>query len=582
MVLKWNLKPLFVSNDAFYEEIKKIRQLLTNIKQYEKIALDDKTMLAMLNEKWYIKELTNNLLVYGSLRYYQNIKDDERLKMKQIAENFSNQVNVELTFIDRKILALGKEMIDSFLKQNTQLTIYRLSLDNLFRMQEHVQDSQINEVISNNLNDINNQLALYNNILKDIKYGEIEIDGQISEITAATFGKYLALRNRDIRKQVYLTVNRQFQKEEEKFAQILNRLFDDRVQNAQLAGYRSVLEKVLFEENIDSKIIDVLIKTVNDNLYLMQQYLTIKAQLLNIDKPHLYDFSVPIDNNLPIQYSLEEAINIIKKALKPLGNEYLDVFEYLLDGHIDAEISENKHQSITFSWNTYTFMNFQGSYVDLKNLAHEIGHIVNYYLSQKNLPFLYEDSTIFVGEVAAIVNEILLNKYLYDNAQTDEERIFYLSKEIDNFVTSVFKQTMYTELEKDLYNLKLLQPLSVHIVSECYTKLLKKYYGNNVIYDDESGIEWTRLGHIYRWSYYPYKYATGLMIASNVVNALLNDKTLLKEQYIQFLSSGSSMYSLELLKILNIDLTNYNIMENGFNVLRKDIDKLKKILSLRK
>lgn len=173
----------------------------------------------------------------------------------------------------------------------------------------------------------------------------------------------------------------------------------------------------------------------------------------------------------------------------------MQVVEYLLDGHIDAEPDENKHQSITFSWHTYSFMNFRGAYIDLKNMIHELGHIVNYYLSKNNLPFLYEDSTIFVGETASIVNEILLNRYLYENSKTDEERIFYLSKEIENYFTSVFKQTMYTEFENNLYNIKTLSNLTSKILSEKYEKLIKKYYGKNIVYDELSNVEWSRLGH---------------------------------------------------------------------------------------
>jgi oligoendopeptidase F len=449
-------------------------------------------------------------------------------------------------------------------------------------MQEHVQDDSINEEITKNINGINSQLNLYNNTLRDIKYGEIEIDGEKIEITSSNFAKYLASRDRKTREKVYLTVNEQFENVKENFADILNTIFDYRNKNAKLEKYNSVLEKVLFEENIDSKIIDSLIKAVNNNLSLIQKYLKIKSDLLGIDDPHLYDFGAPLDNNLKIKYSFEEAVEIIKNALRPLGDEYLEVVDFLLNGHIDAEPNENKHQSITFSWNTYSFMNFRGAYVDLKNMIHELGHIVNYYLSKKNLPFIYEDSTIFVGETASIVNEILLNRYLYENAKTEEERIFYLSKEIENYFTSVFKQTMYTEFENDLYNLKLSKELSSEVLSERYGQLIRKYYGKNIVYDEQSNIEWTRLGHLFRWSYYPYKYATGLIIASVVVNSLLNENTLSKKQYIKFLSSGSSMYSLELLKMLNIDLTNPSIIENGFKVMENDVEKLNKVLSIKK
>lgn len=227
-------------------------------------------------------------------------------------------------------------------------------------------------------------------------------------------------------------------------------------------------------------------------------------------------------------------------------------------------------------------MNFRGAYIDLKNMIHEIGHIVNYYLSKKEQPFIYEDSTIFVGETASIVNEILLNRYLYKNANTEEEKIFYLSKEIENYFSSVFKQTMYTEFENDLYKIRTNSELTSEILCERYFNILKKYYGNNITYDEIANTEWTRLGHLYRWSYYPYKYATGLLMASVVVDSLVDKKSLSKEDYIKFLSAGSSQYSLDLLKILNIDLINTNIIESGFNVMAEDIKELQKVLYLNK
>lgn len=449
-------------------------------------------------------------------------------------------------------------------------------------MQEHVQSDEINTIVTANNNHINEQLAFYNNLLRDSKYGTLEVDGKTIELTSSNSAKYLSARDRETRKQTYFMITKMFHKQQVDFSNILDAIFTDRIKNAELENYSSVLEKIVFEENIDPKIIETLIKAVNNNLGLMQAYLKIKADLLDIKDPHLYDLNVPIDHNLKIKYTMEEAIEIIKKALNPLGKKYLEVVDQLIDGHIDAEPNDKKHQSLTFSWNTYSFMNFRGSYLDLKNMIHEIGHIVNYYLSKEKLPFLYEDSTIFVGETASIVNEILLNRYLCDHATTEEERIFYLSKEIENYMTSVFKQTMYTEYETDLYQTKKTQKLTPELLSKKYGTLLKKYYGTDITYDEQSNVEWTRLGHLYRWSYYPYKYATGLLIASVVVNNLLDEQTISLDQYLDFLSSGSCLYSLDTLKLLDIDLTNPHIIENGFHVMEKDIYQLNKTLTKKK
>lgn len=577
--LEWNLQEIFSNSQLFYDEIENIKKLLKDIKQYQNVELTPILLLDILDKKWKIKELSNNVLIYGSLMYYKNINDDECIVLKRVAENFNNEVNTILKFIDRKILALGFEKVSSFFVANPKLEIYKLSLHNLFRLEEHIQSDETNQKIKENSDNINEQLSIYNNLLRDIEYGNINVAGEEIKITASNFAKYISSRDREIRKKAYFVVNEAFQKEKNNFASLLNTIYGYRIENYILEKYNSVLEKILFEENINPEIIRKLIESVNNNLGLIQKYLKIKFDLLEIEEPHLYDFSVPLDSDSKTKYSLEEAKEIILNALEPLGADYTKVVKILFNGHIDASLNENKHQSITFSWHTYSFMNFKGTYIDLKNMIHEIGHIVNYYLSKKEQPFIYEDSTIFVGETASIVNEILLNRYLYKTAHTKEEKIFYLSKKIENYFSSLFKQTMYTEFENDLYCIKAKSELTPEILCERYNSIIKKYYGEDIVYDEIASVEWTRLGHLYRWSYYPYKYATGLLIASIVVDSLVNKKTLSKEKYIKFLSTGSSKYSLELLKILNIDLINTDIIETGFNVMSEAIYELHKVLS---
>lgn len=577
--LQWNLEDVFSDNQSFYDEINNVKQLLEDIKKYENSQLDSTLLLNLLDKKWKIKEKCNNILVYGSLMYYKNINDEECIELKKVAESFNNDINAILKFIDRMILNLGFEKVSSFITENPKLEVYKLALYNLFRLEEHIQSDEVNYQIKENNNSINEQLSIYNNLLRDIEYESINVYGEEIHLTASNFAKYISSRDRETRKQAFFSIYSAFQKEKDNFANLLNKIYGYRIENAILEKYNSVLEKILFEENINPEIINKLIKSVNNNLNLIQKYLKIKSNLLEIEKPHLYDFGVPLDSNLKIKYSLEEAKKIILNALEPLGTEYTEIVKILFNGHIDAELDENKHQSITFSWNTYSFMNFRGGYIDLKNMIHEIGHIVNYYLSKKEQPFIYEDSTVFVGEIASIVNEILLNRYLYNNADTIEEKIFYLSKEIENYFSSVFKQTMYTEFENELYKIRTHSELTSEILCEKYFDIINKYYGNDIIYDQISNVEWAKLGHLYRWSYYPYKYATGLLMASVVVNSLIDEKNLSNEDYIKFLSAGSSQYSLDLLKILNIDLVNTNIIESGFNVMKKDIKELQKVLS---
>ena len=570
--MEWNLEELFKTETDFYNEIENIKTELEKIKQYENIELNKDNLLELLNKKWELKEKSNNVLVYGSLNYYKNIKSEEMINLKTQAEKLNSEVESKLNFIDLKILELGKEKIEEFIKENNNLKTYELYINNLFRMQEHIQDEETNNKIKQNNNRINELLTKYNTLISEMKFDNIEENGEQIEVTNSNYSKLLQSNNENTRRQAYLSVDKRYKEKQTEFFKILKEIYELRIENSKLENYDSVLEKVLMKENIDKKIIDTLIKSVNNNLSLIHKYLKIKSKLNNIENPHIYDFG--IQHNLEIEYPLEQAINIIKETVKQLGQEYIDVVNILLNGHIDTVLDENKHQSITFSWHTYSFLNYKNRYIDLKNLIHELGHIVNYYMSKQKQPFIYEDSTIFVGETASITNEILLNRYLQENSKTKEEEQYYLIKQIENYFLSVYKQTMYTEFESKIYELINTNSLTPQTINEEYMNLIKKYYGDNIDYSDASCVEWIRLGHLFRWSYYPYKYATGLMISSILVDELLDTKTLTKEEYIDFLSSGSNAYSLDLLKKLKIDLTNNEVIENGFKVLEKSINKL--------
>lgn len=570
--MEWNLEELFKTENDFYNEIENIKRELEKIKQYENIELNKDNLLELLNKKWELKEKSNNVLVYGSLNYYKNIKSEEMINLKTQAEKLNSEVESKLNFIDLKILELGKAKIEQFIKENNNLKTYELYINNLFRMQEHIQDEETNNKIKQNNNRINELLTKYNTLISEMKFDNIEENGEQIEVTNSNYSKLLQSNNENTRRQAYLSVDKRYKEKQIEFFKILKEIYELRIENSKLENYDSVLEKVLMKENIDKKIIDTLIKSVNNNLSLIHKYLKIKSNLNNIENPHIYDFG--IQHNLEIEYPLEQTINIIKETVKQLGQEYIDVVNILLNGHIDTVLDENKHQSITFSWHTYSFLNYKNRYIDLKNLIHELGHIVNYYMSKQKQPFIYEDSTIFVGETASITNEILLNRYLQENSKTKEEEQYYLIKQIENYFLSIYKQTMYTEFESKIYELINTKSLTPQTINEEYMNLIKKYYGDNIDYSDASCVEWIRLGHLFRWSYYPYKYATGLMISSILVDELLDTKTLTKKEYIDFLSSGSNAYSLDLLKKLKIDLTNNEVIENGFKVLEKSINKL--------
>lgn len=569
--LIWNLDNLFKNEKNCYQEIENVKKQVAKLNNIK--INNSKDLYDLLEKSWQIKKITNDILIYGSLKYYKDVNNGNAIKLKEKVEKFNNEIIYKLKYIDSIILNFGKDKINLMYKENKKLEKYKLYIDNLFRKQEHI---ITNDELINNYNLINQYLTYYNKLLYNMQFNNIVVDNKKIDLNISNYGKYLNYKNRNVRKQTFINIDKAYKDKANEYFKILNNIYNLRIKNIKLEKYNSVLEKELFDEKIDSKIIKNLIISVNNKLTLIHKYLFIKSKKLKIKKPHLYDFGVNLSENVP-KYSLDDAIMIIKEALKPLGADYLKVVDILLNGHIDASIDNKKHQSITFSWNTYSFLNYKGTYNDLKNLIHELGHIVNYYLSKQNQPFIYEDSTIFVGEIASITNELLLNKYLYKKAKNKEEKLFYLSKQIENYFTTVFKQTLYTELELQLYNLKANNKLTIKKVSNIYYNLVKKYYGNQIVYDSLAKYEWIRIGHLYRYSFYPYKYATGLMIASIIVDEMFKNNIEL-DNYIKFLKSGCSKYPNDLLKELGINLLDLKIFNKGFNILKEDILKLEKLL----
>ena len=219
--LEWKLQEIFINNQSFYDEINTVNQLLEDVKKYESAELDSTLLLNLLDKKWSIKEISNNILIYGSLMYYKNVNDDECIELKRVAETFNNDVNTILKFIDRKILDLGFEKVSSFIAENPKLETYKLALHNLFRLGDHIQSYEINQKIKRNSDSINEQLSIYNNLLRDIEYGSINVNGEEVQVTSSNFVKYMSSIDRETRKLAYCVVNNAFQKEKKQFCKFI-------------------------------------------------------------------------------------------------------------------------------------------------------------------------------------------------------------------------------------------------------------------------------------------------------------------------------------------------------------------------
>ena len=566
--LHWNLNDCFLSDKDFLQEMDQIKKEVEKLQQEDIQITDQKTLLYWLDKKWSLKERANTLRVYAFLRYYEDVDNQARKQSCDIVE----VVDEETEKIDEMILSLGKEAVLEEMKKEKAYQKYYFSIERLFRMQEHLVKTKDQDQFKKNQKRITQLLTEYYQLLRDMEFSTLEIDGRVITLTPSNCRKYLSARDRETRKKAFFCVSEAYQEKAEKYAEILNEIKSLQLENAHLEGYQTLLEKELFVENLKPDMMDTMIQLVHENLPVIQKYFGLKAQTLGVLDPHLYDLSVPLDDPISKKYTIEEAIQIVREALKPLGEKYLNVVDTLLGKCMKTD--KMKNQVIHFSWHVYSFTNFEGTYMDLKILAYELGHMVQSYLSHQEQPYLYENSTVFVGEIAPLVNEILLNRYLYHNAETKEEKRFYFSKAIENYFSSIFKQTLYTELE--LY-LDSHPDFDAESLSIEYEKLTKAYYGPQVIYDESTFTEWTFHTRLYSWNYDDYRSATGLLMASAVVHNYVDQKLLKEEDYIHFLSAGSSKYSSELLKMIQIDWDQPENIDRGFEILKQAVHEFEKV-----
>lgn len=565
----WNLSELFINREACREALTLLDDKIESLTKENQKTLDKDSLFTILESYFECRELAYRCLVYGSICFYAETSK-ENAELKTTVEHKNEEIIGSLSFIQEMILNAGKEKVYSMIDENPDLEKYRRYIDELFRKKDHTVSS---DEITETKKDIASLIQRYNDILKTVTFENITEEGKEIELDNGNIPKFLAARDRETRRQTYLSLNRGYEKVEDELVHLIDELYKKRAHLAKLLGYSSVIEMALDEEEIDPQIVESLIKIVGENKDLLQQYMKEKAHILKLTEPHLYDLGVPLDNGFKKKYPIEENLELLNRVFSRIGDEYTRTVHSLFDkGHIDLEIRENKHP-ITFSWYGYSFLNYHEAYGDLKNLVHEIGHSVNDILSL-HLPFPYRISSVFTGETASIVNEILLNRTLLDETENEEEKLFYLSKEIDNYVTSVFRQIMYTEYESELYKrIESGKSLTKDFLEDTYTHIVKSYYGENIEYDPELKDEWMRLGHQIRWTFYSYQYATGLLIASAVATKLSSGE-LAESDYMEFLSAGFKESPDKLLKMIKIDYRDLSILTKGFEILKKDLEEL--------
>ena len=558
---KWKLEDLYSSMDEYNKDIEVLGKLVEEFITYEgRITSDDKTLLHALLLQEKIDRITNKLYVFINMRLHEDTRVGKYQELAGNLDIILSVVNEKTAFFIPELLECNYDKIKEYINVNKELERFSFLLEMFFNEKEHILNKEIEEILSRSGNVLSTSDNVYSNLNDaDLVFESIKDEnGEEVELTKGNYHIFSISKNRDVRKNSFLTFYKKYKELNNTFAGLLNSNLQVSTFLTKTRKYDAPINLYLDSNKIDVNIYYDLVKAVNDNLYKMHKYVEMKKEALGIDEMHMYDMAVKLTESESKEYTYEDAKELVIKALSPLGDKYIkDLTDGLNKGWVDVYENPGK-RSGAYSWgcydaHPYVLLNYQSKYQDVSTLAHEMGHAMHRYYSNLNQDYFYSDNAIFVAEIASTVNEMLLSFYMLNNTEDKEEKKNIINELLDDIKNTIYRQTMFAEFELDIHNKCYNgETLNAEKLNDIYYSLVKKYHGDIVV-DDEIKYEWSRIPHFYT-PFYVYQYATGLSIAIAIATKIKDGDNDMLDKYLTFLGSGSNDYPTNLVKKMGINI----------------------------
>ncbi len=580
----WDLTTIYATEKAFYEEMNLLKTKMLEISKFNGKLNNAKNLLAYLYLDSEISRVIYKLSTYSHLHYDEDMSNTKSNQMYEETKNLIYGYSKLSSYAVPEIRNISASELEKYYLEEPKLFQYKFDLQNITRYKNHILSSIEEELISKLRRSMNSSYSIYTTMTdNDFTFGNLKNDNnELVELTQMNYISFMSSKNRNVRKNAFNKLHQKYGEYINTIAKILKNNIESNVDMAKTRNYDNALSESLFEDNIDPSVYRNLINSVNNNLDIVHKYYDLKREVLNLKEFHIYDVYVSLIDKINDKYSYEEAKKLVKVALKPLGDDYGKVLDKAFnEGWIDVYSNKGKrsgaYSSGCYDTNPYILLNYEDEYESVSTLAHELGHSVHSYYSRTNNPENLADYSIFIAEITSLTNELLLNNYFLKNAKSKKEQLFFINELLETYRGTLIRQTMFSEFEEKMYqSVENDVILTSEFLSEEYYKLNKKYFGKNVSIDKNIKYEWARIPHFY-YNFYAYKYAIGISIATYIVKNVLENKNNMLEKYMQLLKSGGSDYPLELLKIIDIDLTKLDVFETAMKEFGKLIDEFKKI-----
>ncbi|MUK90572.1 oligoendopeptidase F [Ornithinibacillus sp. L9] len=582
----WRLEDIFETDDAWEKELESLKNDIPKVTDYQgKLADSADTLYEVLKLQDEISERLGKLYTYAHMRYDQDTTNSFYQALNSKAENVLTKASSSMSYLIPEILSMDEGKIESFLNEKEELKIYEHTLNEITRQRDHVLSEREEELLaeaSEPMSAASQTFSMLNNA--DLTFPSVKNEeGEEVDLTHGRYIGFLESKDRRVREDAFKAMYAKYGEFKNTFASTLSGVVKQHNFNAKVRNYDSARQSALDNNNIPEQVYDNLVEAVNEKLPLLHRYAKLRKKVLGVDELHMYDMYTPLVKDVDMKIPYEKAQEYTLEALKPLGDEYVNIVKEGFENRwVDVEENKGKrsgaYSSGAYGTNPYILMNWQDNVSNLFTLVHEFGHSVHSYHTRKNQPYRYGNYSIFVAEVASTCNEAILNDYLLNNLDDEKQKLFILNHFLEGFRGTVFRQTMFAEFEHEIHKrAQDGEALTADMLTEIYYNLNKKYFGDDVVSDEEIGLEWARIPHFYM-NYYVYQYATGYSAATALANKILEGEEGAVDRYLDFLKAGSSDYPIEVLKKAGVDMTSKQPILDALEVFEEKLEEMEKML----
>lgn len=582
---KWDIEKIYKSSDEFEKDFEALKKEAPKIKDFEGKLNDPQNILEYLKYSEKMNRLAEKLYVYSHLKSDEDTANNEnQARMSKIDSYMADFSSYSAYFVP-EILSLGEEYIMKAMEEVPELKNYEFLFRDILKEKDHVLTKEMEELLSQVSDCLDAPDAIHNMLSNaDMKFNKIKDEnGKEVELTEGNYSSFIKSKDREVRRETFKTLFSAYKNLQNTFGTTLSASIKNFIFSAKIRKYKNALEASLKPNDIDVKVYKEAINTIDKNLSSLHRYVSLKKRMLGLDEMHMYDLYVPVIEIEKEHIEFDKGVEIAKEGLKPLGEEYLSIFNEGIENRWIDKYQNKGKKGGAYSWGCYDTMpyvllNYNYDLNDVSTLVHEMGHSIHSYYSRKNQSYFYSGYTLFCAEVASTTNEALLIHHLINKETDKNKKLYLINQELEQIRTTVFRQLMFAEFE--LFTHESIEsgiPLTALEYSKKWHELNIKYFGPDIVVDEDIDIEWARIPHFYS-DFYVYQYATGYAAASAFASSILNKEENAVSKYITFLKSGGSDYPINILKKAGVDMTTSKPLEATINRFNELLDMLEENL----